>query len=571
MPSHILAIDPAVRKARPKASKSAIIAGDRPNDTKDEQQGPHTRSTLLPLPFKHSEQTTMAPTWKKHDLIFRNEENDLAVYGGGKDAFIRNILRQVAPYYLQMNTYEKKIDVAEMVVWKVENLKPSGRFFIMLSGDKRIELLNRGEAISRVQQYMERRLKKAEKKVKKEEKDEGTKILRKLQNNISKSPPTTIADESKNQERLRKAVLHDADGFRLFQEKRYRGALNAYSKALKIRREVLYKSSLDTAKSLDNVGEVFCAMGYELSSDYAKEQSLAIQKFSTFQMIYDHTVNYYHMIAVELLKQGYSDAAFDAFQKSLELIESIEWSQPSLLHAICLENMAFISFTQGNLEDSLARNRIACDILEEIKPGSLSVAKSRWNIGLILLQQRDLFGAVKEHQKALEIHKILAPFSLETANSHDMIGNILIQQGRFHEAFQHCCQALTIKEKLGPQESQSRIELQYAIGTCLERKGFDRRDLAYFFGSPQQRQPLPLRSSANHQYGVGNHAQKIRWTTEEDKLLLILKSGGDLSWKTIADVFPGRGAYECQYRHVRLITEDEKLKIRRKKRKHLNG
>lgn len=120
----------------------------------------------------------MANRLRKHDLIFKNDGRDLVANGDEQCAFIRSLFRQMTPRYLRTKTYEEKMDVAQTVVCRVEKLTPSGRFFMVRRGDKRIQLLRRAEAMSVVQQYMERRLSKmSPRKDKEQRKVECTKKL----------------------------------------------------------------------------------------------------------------------------------------------------------------------------------------------------------------------------------------------------------------------------------------------------------------------------------------------------------------------------------------------------------
>ena len=79
----------------------------------------------------------------------------------------------------------------------------------------------------------------------------------------------------------------------------------------------------------------------------------------------------------------------------------------------------------------------ALTIKQAKAPGSLTVAATLGNIGVVLDEQGDLKGALKHYRQALTIQQAKAPGSLNVARTLCNIGNVFSKHGRFVE-FQNC-------------------------------------------------------------------------------------------------------------------------------------
>eukprot|EP01080_Neovahlkampfia_damariscottae_P008553 gene8553-376_t len=63
-----------------------------------------------------------------------------------------------------------------------------------------------------------------------------------------------------------------------------------------------------------------------------------------------------------------------------------------------------------------------------------------------------------------------------------------------------------------------------------------------------------LRHTPQRLKNIQNSMQPASWRMKEDIMLLeLVKSNPSASWEFIADYFPGKNCFDCQYRHMELI------------------
>jgi CHAT domain-containing protein/Tfp pilus assembly protein PilF len=122
----------------------------------------------------------------------------------------------------------------------------------------------------------------------------------------------------------------------------------------------------------------------------------------------------------------------------------------SLDVATSLNNLGIVAQERGDLAKAEQYHRQALEIQEQLAPRSLAVTTSLNSLGIVAKERGELAKADQYHRRALEIRERLAPGSLDVAESLNNLGVVADKRGDLGRADQYYRQGLEIHEKLAP-------------------------------------------------------------------------------------------------------------------------
>lgn len=277
------------------------------------------------------------------------------------------------------------------------------------------------------------------------------------------------------------------------------GSLAAYSqarplfqRALNIRETVLGPEHPDTARSFNNLGDLFNAQGDSTRALSHYERALAIRR-KVLGGNHADTAESLNNIGYQLQMKGDFVNARSYYDQALTIRETVLGrDHPDT--ALSLNNIGYLLRTQRRLGEAREYYERALAIKElALGPNDPGTALSQNNLGYLLLLQRDLAGARSLFEKAVSSYKMaLGPDHPDTARALDNLGAVLRRQNDVEGALPCCKEALAILEKslgrehpdtlasarntervlrdLGRIEEADRLNEQYTMGeTKLSR------------------------------------------------------------------------------------------------------
>jgi CHAT domain-containing protein len=155
--------------------------------------------------------------------------------------------------------------------------------------------------------------------------------------------------------------------------------------------------------------------------------------------------------------------------RALEILEKLEPDGPIM--AELLGSMALSNRGPGEGEWTAERLHLkALAIRERLEPGSLSVARSLNNLGLLRQSQGDLAAAEDLFRRSLQIKERLAPESMTMAVSLINLGSVAIDRGEMSLAEDFYTRANGIVAKLAP-DSFYMARTVSALGDIARSRG----------------------------------------------------------------------------------------------------
>ncbi len=154
--------------------------------------------------------------------------------------------------------------------------------------------------------------------------------------------------------------------------------------------------------------------------------------------------------------------------------EAGEWENAERAYGSALAQ-AWDPFSRAAVWNALARNeearkelgkaeesyRRSLRIWENLKPESLSTARSLVDLGNVVLSRGDLEAAAEYYRRVLEIQERWAPGSFDLSKSLAMVGAVARRRGDPGVASEHYHRALAIAEELAPESHHTATVLSY--------------------------------------------------------------------------------------------------------------
>ncbi len=207
------------------------------------------------------------------------------------------------------------------------------------------------------------------------------------------------------------------------------------------------------------IGEVWVKQGewqraqatYRSALEQAREPFPKTVLWRAFGNVYSH--------------QNESEQARQAYSSATKIRERT-WGKESLALAQSLNDLGVLAFYRGDLARATELLQRALEISQELAPGSLTVAASLCNLGIVFASTStsgELASATDLYQRALAIQQKLAPDSLDVALTLNNLGTVARQRGNLTRARDLFQRALVIEQELAPES--------LAVATTLSNLG----------------------------------------------------------------------------------------------------
>ena len=165
------------------------------------------------------------------------------------------------------------------------------------------------------------------------------------------------------------------------------------------------------------------------------------------------------------------EKAQSAYEGTLEIQKKLA---PGSLHvAKTLHNLGVVARNRSDLARAVEYHEGALEIQQKLAPDSLHVAVSLINLGVVARDRSDLTRAVEYYEETLEIQQKLAPDSLHLAHTLNNLGNVAAVRGELVRAMEYHERALEIRQKLAPGSLDVAISFNNLGAMAIVR-----RDLA---------------------------------------------------------------------------------------------
>lgn len=294
-----------------------------------------------------------------------------------------------------------------------------------------------------------------------------------------------VTDGAWSRDDLRAANLCSALDDYLTMVGDYSGARRYSERALAIREKVLGPEHTDTARSLNDFGELLRNQGYLAEAQRYSERALAIWE-KALGPEHPETARSLNNLGFLLRNQGDLAGARLYYERALAIQEKVLGPEHQDT-ARSLNNLGVLLYTQRDFAGARPYAERALAIQKKILgPEHPDTAASLNNLGELLRSQGDLAGALPFYERALAIwEKVLGPEHPDTATSLNNLGLLLYSQGDLAEARPYFERALAIWEsRLGPDHPDTKIARRNldAIRRAKRRGGL-RTLIARLFGS----------------------------------------------------------------------------------------
>ncbi|HEX9731838.1 MAG TPA: CHAT domain-containing protein [Thermoanaerobaculia bacterium] len=153
--------------------------------------------------------------------------------------------------------------------------------------------------------------------------------------------------------------------------------------------------------------------------------------------------------ALGMFAEGHGDFA-GAEARYREACELLAHPPGSLVLAECLNDLAAVAWSRGDVERAAQWFRQALEIRRSQVPGSLEEAASLNNLGVVALLRGELAAAAELHRRAFDVYRELDPGGLKVAISLNNLGNVAWSRGEIDLAAAYHRRALDIREERSP-------------------------------------------------------------------------------------------------------------------------
>ena len=242
--------------------------------------------------------------------------------------------------------------------------------------------------------------------------------------------------------RLRKQQLGDSHidvgttwnnvGRIYFQQAKYEKAMDAYRRALRIRRQE-QGDSVDVAATIFNIGQVFHQQG---------ERERALRHYQEFlRLAKTHFGEYHRDICIVTTCIGQVLHEKKDFKKALKAFQhALRVGRVSLgsLHpeiAITLNKLGNLHYESGDLDSALKAYHDGLEVeLSVLDPGNPNICVTYTNIAEIHKQRAEYDNALDNYCKVLELQRKHCNNPLDIANTLSSIGYVRHQKGDYQGA-----------------------------------------------------------------------------------------------------------------------------------------
>jgi tetratricopeptide (TPR) repeat protein len=248
------------------------------------------------------------------------------------------------------------------------------------------------------------------------------------------------------------ALLLSRTGYFLNSQGSYRQAESLYKQALEIRRAVLGEKHPDTARSLNNLGDLYLKQGRYEEAEPLYKQALAIRREALGEQHLD-TATSLGNLAVLYQSRGRYEEAEPLYNQALEIKRAALGEQHPLAATI-LSNLGEFYRSLGRYEEAEPLSKQALKIrqiaLGEQHPDT---AWSLNSLGLLYQSQGRYEEAERSYKEALAIRQaVLGEQHPDTAQSLNNLGELYRSQRKYEEAERLLKRALAIwRAVLGEQ------------------------------------------------------------------------------------------------------------------------
>jgi CHAT domain-containing protein/Tfp pilus assembly protein PilF len=255
-------------------------------------------------------------------------------------------------------------------------------------------------------------------------------------------------------------------------------ALEAFQKALEIRRAVRGEWHPEVAASYDNIAVVYRADGVYAQALEAFQKALVIRR-AVWGERHTYVADSYDKIAAVYYLWGDYKRALEAFQKAL-VIRRAMWGErypnvgerdPSI--AAGYHNVAHVCFVLGDYTRALVAQqeamRISRDMWGEQHP---TVAADYNGIANIYYEKGDYTRSLENYQKAMEIYlSVRGKLSPEVAQSYNNLAAFFHGQGNYARAMEDHQEALDIYRAVWGERHPDVATCYYGIATVYCDQG----------------------------------------------------------------------------------------------------
>lgn len=267
------------------------------------------------------------------------------------------------------------------------------------------------------------------------------------------------------------ATLLRECGLFLFKYAKYDEALKIWLHESRMNVELYGGENLVTARSYNNIGEVYRTQGdYDLAlMYYMKACEIRKKVLGT-----DHpdTAQSYLNIGNAYLMKDECDRALEYCLKALKTQEKT-LGKMHLDTAMSYGSIGTVYYEKGEYYKALECNIKACKIRAKVLGEEHPLTASSYNnIGLIYTDNYDYDQALTYHQKACEIYeKALGRNHPDTAMSYNNIGMVFSEKGDYNRALVYFQKALEVFSKRLGEDHPNTKKVRNSIKKEMEKNG----------------------------------------------------------------------------------------------------
>ncbi|GAB4212761.1 MAG: hypothetical protein OHK0022_49030 [Roseiflexaceae bacterium] len=267
------------------------------------------------------------------------------------------------------------------------------------------------------------------------------------------------------------ATLYNELGVSLNMVGAYGDALPLYERALSIWERVLGPDHPDTARSLNNLAELYRAQG-----EYERALPLYERALSIWERVLgpDHpdTAKSLNNLARLYWEQGEYEFALPLFEQTLAIRERILGpDHPDT--ATSLNNLAELHRAQGEYERALPLYERALSIWEQVLgPDHPDTARSLNNLAVLYANQGEYGRALPLAEQAISIwEQVLGPDHPDTATSLNNLAELYRAQGEYERALPLYKRAQDIRERVLGLEHPDTAQSLNNLALLYHRQG----------------------------------------------------------------------------------------------------
>ena len=271
------------------------------------------------------------------------------------------------------------------------------------------------------------------------------------------------------------------------------------------------KEHPETAKSYNNIGNVFFRRGiYDKALEYHK-QALEIQE-KVLDKKHPDTAFSYNNIGNVHSRCGNYDKALEYYKLALETREIVLGKKhPDTANTY--NNIGIVYNNIGNYDKALEYHKHALEIREEVLGNDHSgTASSYNNIGVVYSNLGNYDKALEYYKQVLEIlEKVLGKEHPDTAGSYYNIGLVYGDLGNYDKALDYYKQTLEIQEKVLGKKHPDTAGSYYNVGLVYSHRGNYEKAQDYYILAAEQGYELAYNELAWTLHLMGKYNEALPW------------------------------------------------------------